>query len=594
MSLMPLLPSFHGAPALRVFLLALFLSVPVAQAKVFNFLYTHYANREPLAAALTDFARTGGYRAEVSSELSGTVSGRFEKLAPVDFLRGMERAFGVRWYRLGETIHFHHASEFRRALLPAPTQGAKKLAAQLENSGLVSRQLPLGIPPDAAGFLTVSGPEDYVRALENLAAMIERAGDARVMRVFRLKYASADDLAIESMGRSVTVPGVATLLRAMVLGEYAPSSGGAAAGVAVKAEKATVEKLKGSGLTARGSNAALPAPAATASAAVGISIVADPRVNAVVVQDAQSRMAYYEQVIADLDKETHLIEIHAAIVDIDSDHTSELGLRFGGRHARDSGWSAGGEFSTATGGGGQNGSFALTPDASGSFAEAGGILSTIYTHGNNFFVARVQALEKNGNARMLGRPSVLTTDNLEATLENITTYYVSVRGQEEVDLFKVEAGTVLRVTPHIIENTRGEASIKLAVTVQDDQENSGGMSGDMAIPPIKQTKINTQAIVDAGQSLLIGGYYFEEKRAGEDGVPGLMHIPLIGRLFKTTTENTRQMERLVLITPRILRPGEASAPLPQIDGADFRRAPGQDHYAPRLDERAVREDATTP
>jgi type III secretion protein C len=159
---------------------------------------------------------------------------------------------------------------------------------------------------------------------------------------------------------------------------------------------------------------------------------------------------------------------------------------------------------------------------------------------------------------------------------------VSVRGQEEVDLFKVEAGTVLRVTPHIIENTARGASIKLSVTMQDDQENSGAATTpDMAIPPIKQTKINTQAIIDAGQSLLIGGYYYEEKRTGEDGVPGLMHLPLLGNLFKSTTATTRQMERLVLITPRIIRLGENETLPAQVSVNDFLRDPGQADYAPR-------------
>ena len=96
------LPVFPAALSGCAVLLAALLFFPLtAQAKVFDFLYTHYANREPLAAVLADFAQSGAYRAEVSRELDGTVSGRFEKVKPVDFLRGMERAFGVRWYRLG-------------------------------------------------------------------------------------------------------------------------------------------------------------------------------------------------------------------------------------------------------------------------------------------------------------------------------------------------------------------------------------------------------------------------------------------------------------------------------------------------------------
>jgi type III secretion protein C len=106
------------------------------------------------------------------------------------------------------------------------------------------------------------------------------------------------------------------------------------------------------------------------------------------------------------------------------------------------------------------------------------------------------------------------------------------------------------------------------------------MTGSMAIPPIKQTKINTQAIIDAGQSLLIGGYYFEQKSHSQNGVPVLMDVPVLGALFRSTNTTTKQMERLLLITPRVVRMGAAPALPPQITGADFGRAPEQDHFAP--------------
>lgn len=562
----------------------LVLSASVLQAApgVFATPYTHYAHQEPLHAALADFARAQGYRAEVSGAVVGNLSGRFDKVPPRQFLDSMERAFGVHWYLANATLHFYHASEFRRVFIQAPSLGVDELYRQLQDTGLISAQLPLESPGGGRQVLAVGGPESYVKPIETMAEMLDRAAVRTSMRVFKLKYASADDLTVDSMGRSVTVPGVASLLRAMVTGQ----SGSGSTGGTVLTGKATVEKLKGSGLAARGAAAsgAESAPAAaervTVDSVGAISIVADPRMNAVVVQDVTTRMPYYEQVINDLDKETQLVEIHAAIVDVDSDFTRELGLAWSGRRVSGD-WSSGGDVS-APGSTAAGAPIGTLPVPGGDFAANGGILSTIYTHGNNFFSARIQALEQNGNARMLGRPSVLTTDNLEATLENITTYYVSVRGQEEVDLFKVEAGTVLRVTPHIIENPGRGPSIKLAVTVQDDQENSNAStSGDMAIPPIKQTKINTQAIIDVGQSLLIGGYYYEEKRSAEDGVPGLMHLPLLGRLFKSTTTRTRQMERLVLITPRIVRLGEVNTVPPQVSDNDFLRDPAQDDYAPR-------------
>ena len=541
--------------------------------EIFGTPYSHFSRQEPLGAVLADFAQTQGYSATISGKLEGNLSGRFEKIAARKFLKSLERAFDLRWYLLDTTLHFYRADEFRQALIVAPNLGSEKMKEQLLALGLVSAQLPLENSKAGNDLLTVRGPPAYVAQIQAAAQALEKTANRNVMRVFKLKYATADDLTVESMGRRVTLPGVASILRAMVLGNTV--------GAAVHTPPATVAKLKGSGLAATGkensTGSAEQAPVPTADDASlpgGLSIVADPRMNAVVVQDTLSRMPYYETVIADLDRATHLVEIHAAIVDIDSNFTRDLGVSWQGQHVKERGYSSGIDISTPSSTSG------LLPEA-GTLAGSGAIFSTIYTHGSNFFMARIQAMEENGAARMLGRPSVLTAENLEATLENVTTYYIPVSGQEEVDLFKVEAGTVLRVTPHIIENDQGASSIRLAVTVQDDQENAANsVVGNTAIPPIKQTKINTQAIIGEGQSLLIGGYYFEEKQESESGVPVLMHVPILGNLFRSTTRNTRQMERLVLITPRIVRLGELHGLPPQVTETDFGREPGQADYAP--------------
>jgi type III secretion protein C len=388
-----------------------------------------------------------------------------------------------------------------------------------------------------------------------MAAALDQARPARtVMRVFRLKHATADDQVVNSLGRTVTIPGVATILRGLLTGQSGP------VGAQVVPDRATVEKLKGSGLRAQGRESD-PDPL-PGNLDAPLSIMADPRVNAVVIQDLADRMPYYERVIADLDQEVHLVEIHAAIVDIDTDFRRDLGIAWQGGGER---WDVGsGEISPQDG-------------------LAGGLgMSTIYNRGARFFLSRIQALERDGEARMLGRPSVLTADNQEATLENITTYYIPLTGEREVDLFKVETGTVLRVTPHIIENPARPPAIRLSVTVQDDQ---GAVDAERISPdatlPIKQTKINTQAVIEAGQSLLIGGYYHEERRQGETGVPGLMRVPAAGNLFKTSGRGTRRLERMVLITPRVVRLGEVNTPPDFLDEPSFSRSPTQADYESR-------------
>ena len=72
------------------------------------------------------------------------------------------------------------------------------------------------------------------------------------------------------------------------------------------------------------------------------------------------------------------------------------------------------------------------------------------------------------------------------------------------------------------------------------------------IPIVRNNTINTQAIIGEHQSLLIGGHYYESESDRDEGIPILQDLPLIGMLFsRERTERTR-IERLYLITPRII------------------------------------------
>lgn len=370
------------------------------------------------------------------------------------------------------------------------------------------------------------------------------------------------------MDKSVTIPGIASILRAMLNGTPVSAT-------RVSQQKATLDTLSGTGLAAQGREPEQTEQAAQPEATgPGANIMADPRVNAVLIHDAEYRMPYYAKVIEDLDKPVELVEIHAAIVDIDTDYKRDLGITYQAADGSSKGWGFGGELSSS------DNSFSPLP-VPGSPSGAGLTLSTIYTMGSDYFLARIQALEEEGEARMLGRPSVLTVDNVQATLENTTTYYIPIQGNEASDLFKVEAGTVLRVTPHIITEQDGRRTIKLAVNVQDDQNNEGESTATTPIPPIKQTKINTQAIVGAGQSLLIGGYYYEQKGSAESGIPILKDIPGVGNLFKTTSKNSKRMERLILITPRVINLQDMPAIPPRVDDPAMRQSPTQADYSQR-------------
>jgi type III secretion protein C len=157
-------------------------------------------------------------------------------------------------------------------------------------------------------------------------------------------------------------------------------------------------------------------------------------------------------------------------------------------------------------------------------------------------------LTEEGEAQIISRPSVVSTDNMEAILDNSSTFFVRVAGTDEVDLFPISVGSVLKVTPHVIKDNN-QTSIHLEINIEDGQQTQDRVDN---IPTIQNSTISTRAIVKENQSLLIGGYHFDTVVSSESRVPILSSIPIFGNLFKRTHDEHTRMARLFLITPRLI------------------------------------------
>jgi type III secretion protein C len=154
---------------------------------------------------------------------------------------------------------------------------------------------------------------------------------------------------------------------------------------------------------------------------------------------------------------------------------------------------------------------------------------------------------------------VVTLNDAEAVIESTQSVYVPVSGAFDEDLFGVMAGTVLRVTPHIIVDN-GRQRIRLLVTIEDgniqvsNQPTTGtnGQTLSQAVPSVVRNAVNTQAIIDVGQGLLLGGLNRRENTRTTNRIPLLGSIPLLGRLFRSDVTKRDTTERLFLISPQII------------------------------------------
>ncbi|HTT11064.1 MAG TPA: type III secretion system outer membrane ring subunit SctC [Burkholderiaceae bacterium] len=522
------------------------------------------AREQPIAAFLQTLMAAVDVPVAVSPTLTANVNGTFVGTAE-KVLRDISRIYNLVTYYDGAVMHVVPAAEVATKTYAVTPRMSDKLLRDAFDLGLPDVRNTLRNTGN--GNLVAVGTKRFLEQIDELAraGLTQQAAAAAPpspgmmdFRVFYLRYAWAQDTTMNIGNRQVVVPGVASILRSLV---GARSNSNAVDQVM----RPTQPKLKGQGLAGQGvaanksdsandsararngvdvlvaalnstTQANDPAPVPMAFDPRQVTIEAEPRLNAVIVRDAPERLPHYEQLIAALDVEPQSLEIEATIIDVNTDRARELGINWRWSNA------------------GNSASYSGTVPTTG----PGGVASVVLGSLGQFF-ARIRALEQEGAARVVSSPQVVTLSNVEALFDNTQTFFVRVAGREEVDLFNVSAGTTLRVMPHVFKD-RNDTRIKLLVNVED-----GSLTGQTVdqIPIIERASINTQALINEGESLLIGGMVRESNSNNLDKVPGLGDVPVVGNLFKNRTNSHQRIERMFLITPRLAgaRPDATGAAL---------------------------------
>ncbi len=504
--------------------------------------FAYKAENEPLPDLLCSYAASQNRGCQVSPKIDGVISGDLNFRSGDAFLAFIERSRDIVAYTDASMIFFYDKSEMESALITVGNITADRITGALRELHAYDPRFPL-LPLSGGRMIRLVAPPAYVELVQGLVADLEATYSAkRATRVFRLKHAWAGDVELNFMDTQITIPGVATLLSNI-------TNGGQSAPSATASDDGNrAVRLKGKGLT-RSSGSVTPgrqepaAQAANKTEGGGARIIADPRLNAVIIWDEEQLMPMYETIIEELDRPVPLVEIRTAIVDVSVSRVFELGFSWG-VDARTGRWGAVGGLNVGTG------------DNAVDFNSQQGTglnMTTIFKDGMDTFMGRIKALEEDGDAAVLSRPEVLTMDNIQANLEVTNTFYIEVAGQEEVDLFDVTYGTILKVTPHVIEDPEtGRTLIKLIVHVEDGGSHAAPTGSGLSYPVVSRATINTQAMVADGELLVIGGHYYESDTGGDSGVPGLKNMPLLGTLFKTNSDNFQKQERLFLIAPRLV------------------------------------------
>ncbi|PMS12823.1 EscC/YscC/HrcC family type III secretion system outer membrane ring protein [Trinickia caryophylli] len=559
--------------------------------------FQYVADHKDLKEVLRDLGASENIVTWISPQVDGTVTGRFDE-SPQRFLERMSDSFGFIWYYDGSVLRVSGPNEAKSATIGLQHASAEDLRRAFKRLGIADPRFPV-LYDDDTGTAIVSGPPRMVELATDVAHLIDRSverADEPEIRTFPLHYAWATDRTLTINGQSVAVPGVATVLRSMypnstigsVSGQQAPRadaykmrsldpSGGAYRPSGNTNSMPTLPGLFGGDASERrtAQNPPLPAsyspgggapapglpsdaqtaegaPAGSTARAVDPVIQPDPRNNAILIRARADAMPAFEKLIASLDRKPGVVEIDASIIEISETGLKELGIDWRLHSSHFDLETGNGQAAQAGFPGSVNPQGFNNPNdttTAGMLATPqGAVLTAVIGGAGRYLLSRISALEQKDNARITASPKVATLDNIEAVMDNKQTFYVPVQGYQSGDLYSVSAGVSLRVLPSIIDG-QPTPQIRLDVHIEDGQLTNQQVG---QLPVVSNSTIDTQALIDEGQSLLIAGYSVDQDDSSTSGVPGLSKIPIIGGLFKFKHHQGQKFQRLFLLTPRIV------------------------------------------
>lgn len=274
------------------------------------------------------------------------------------------------------------------------------------------------------------------------------------------------------------------------------------------------------------------------------TVTVDARTNTMIIKELPNYIDTVIAVIETLDIPEPQVMIEARIVETTKRFNRTLGIRWGFDAVADAahGNTTGLVFpNNVTGQGGVN---LLTGGANGFIdLTLGNILDTFTLD------ARLQAAEAEGLINVLSAPKIATLNNESATIQSGLQIPIQTVANNTVTVQFVNATLRLQVTPHVT----AEGTILMDLQIQKREPQLAFAVVGAQNAPIATKEAQTRVIVRDGGTTVIGGIYKVSTDQGQDRVPGLANVPILGELFKNRRRTDENEELLIFITPRVIK-----------------------------------------
>ena len=282
------------------------------------------------------------------------------------------------------------------------------------------------------------------------------------------------------------------------------------------------------------------------------TLTADEEMNVLIAVGMPEEIVAIRKLVASLDVPRQQVYVQATIVEVSDGLADQIGITYGVEGA-----SVGG-----------NGIYTLGTNLTGSVPS--GVSSAILAQlqqkdaDGNIKVESASAvavgvglnlLTRNNAAEVLSEPSVLCVNNKESTIyvgetrsivssETTTTGGIPTKNYTRQDI-----GLTLKVKPRLSTND------KVALSIEAQMEGVVGTDGSDQ-PTTTKRRVATNAIVNDGEPVILGGLVKSEEIKTERKIPYLSAIPFLGRLFRDKQEGTNKTSLVVIVTPYIVEKSE--------------------------------------
>ena len=400
----------------------------------------------------------------------------------------------------------------------------KPTAARPQQAAGTFEKVPVIAADERTNALVVLASEVDTLRIKQLIGLIDKEtprGKGRI-NVYYCEHANAEDLA-------------------KVLAEIPSAPAGGAAGGAAPAT--------GQAAAARGP--------VTAVVMGKVQIMADKATNSLIIIADKEDYDVVEGVIRKLDIPRSMVYIESLIMEVNATKSLDLGVQwqlFDRTTVDNENVVYGGRFGSTAG--------PLNPANALGAGLAVGVLTEPFRFGGitlSNISAIINAVKRDDNFRILSTPQILTTDNEEARItvgENRpfqTRATTDVSGGTYESYEYRDVGKILKITPHVSEGRNVCLKLSLEVTSLDRLATAA----TTATRPVTQKRtIETTVLVRDSHTVVIGGLIDDNRSENETKVPGLGDIPILGWLFRNTSDAKQRTNLYVFLTPRVIKSPE--------------------------------------